>query len=214
MSNRLVEEYFDNIATTYIKHRNNFFLKQRAAFIKQLINTKDKVLDVGIGCGELAQAYKKGPLTGCDISTIMINFSKSRLPECELIVCDAESILVDSNSFDIIVSSELIYYLEDRYSFFAECKRVLKPGGKLILCWVNNSYSKILLILMHLGIIINDNHSIKASSYEEVSKQIKNIFGDIKISSYGIGLPNFLNYISKDFVKIYSPINALVAQPE
>ncbi len=67
---------------------------------------------------------------------------------------------------------------------------------------------------MHIGILIHDNYSIKASSVEEVSKQINSIFGDIKISSYGIGLPNLFNYLSEDLVKLYSPINALVVQLE
>ena len=209
-NNRKVAEFFDNVAYLYMKKNNKYILKKRAAFIKKFIGPDDKVLDVGVGWGELAKAYKKGPLTGCDISKTMIELSRKRLPESDFIVCDAENLLVDTGSFDVIVSSELIYYLANPDYFFHECKRVLKPEGKLILCWGNNNYSIIYKILIRLGLIVNDHYVLKAPSRKKINKLSKSIFGETRICFYGIGLPGNMNASLIKLLTLLSPVNGLV----
>src|SRR5690606_32817718 len=41
------------------------------------------------------------------------------------------------NSFDLAICYEAIYYLADADAFLAESRRVLSPGGTLILCLTN-----------------------------------------------------------------------------
>jgi ubiquinone/menaquinone biosynthesis C-methylase UbiE len=45
------------------------------------------------------------------------------------------------NSFDYIVTFQVIEHIEDDNEFIKEANRVLKPGGKLILTTVNRKYS-------------------------------------------------------------------------
>ncbi|MFC0183928.1 Methyltransferase domain-containing protein [Pseudarcicella hirudinis] len=48
---------------------------------------------------------------------------------------------LEDNSFDFIVTFQVIEHIEDDNEFIKEAHRVLKPGGKLILTTVNRKYS-------------------------------------------------------------------------
>lgn len=55
----------------------------------------------------------------------------------ELLILDAENLPFDSASKDVIVIFEAIYYLQDARRFVAECRRVLRPGGLLLISTAN-----------------------------------------------------------------------------
>lgn len=50
---------------------------------------------------------------------------------------DAQSMSFADNSFDTVILFEALYYLPDAERFFAECRRVLRPGGHLLIASAN-----------------------------------------------------------------------------
>jgi 2-polyprenyl-3-methyl-5-hydroxy-6-metoxy-1,4-benzoquinol methylase len=50
---------------------------------------------------------------------------------------DAQQIPFADQSFDVVVIFEALYYIPDAQRFFAECKRVLRPGGVLLIASAN-----------------------------------------------------------------------------
>ena len=71
------------------------------------------------------------------------------------VCCDAENLPFSSNSFDSIVSLEVVYYLNNPESFIKEARRVLKKKGNLIIIMANDDmkiYDGIRKILRKLGI--------------------------------------------------------------
>lgn len=49
-------------------------------------------------------------------------------------VGDAESLPYDDDSFDLVIGHAVIHHLPDVRQAFAEIRRVLKPGGRVVIC--------------------------------------------------------------------------------
>ena len=50
---------------------------------------------------------------------------------------DAQDMPFEDNSFDVVILFEAIYYLPSAELFIDECKRVLRPGGKVLITSAN-----------------------------------------------------------------------------
>jgi ubiquinone/menaquinone biosynthesis C-methylase UbiE len=102
----------------------------------------DRVLDVGCGPGYfvrmLAEAVgPTGSAVGIDAAPEMIDYARSkarRLSNCRFESGSAESLPFPDASFDVVVSSLMLHHLPDelRLQAAAEMKRVLRPGGTVL----------------------------------------------------------------------------------
>ena len=95
-----------------------------------------RILDVGCGSGPLTEALRaKGAVvTGFDSSAAMVDLARQRLGEdADLHVADlAAPLPFPDAEFDDVVASLVLHYLEDWSGPLAELRRVLKPGGRLV----------------------------------------------------------------------------------
>jgi SAM-dependent methyltransferase len=96
-----------------------------------------RVLDAGCGSGPLAAALRgKGALvSGFDLSPGMVALARERLgEETDLRVADlGERLPWDDDSFDVVVCSLALHYLEDWIAPLTDLRRVLRPGGRLVI---------------------------------------------------------------------------------
>jgi demethylmenaquinone methyltransferase/2-methoxy-6-polyprenyl-1,4-benzoquinol methylase len=144
---RQVENMFDKIAFRY-DFLNRFLsagidVGWRKKAIKQLIPLHPKnILDVATGTGDFAitsyEILKPEKITGIDISDGMLEIGRKKIAKAglensiELINGDSEAILFDDNSFDAVTVAFGVRNFENLEKGLSEIKRVLKPGGKLI----------------------------------------------------------------------------------
>lgn len=101
------------------------------------------VLDIGVGPGLLAaeMAVEVGPngrICGIDISDSMLAIAASRARDngsalLELCHADANHLPYPDESFDAVVSTQVFEYIEDIQGALAEVRRVLRPGGRVLL---------------------------------------------------------------------------------
>jgi SAM-dependent methyltransferase len=95
-----------------------------------------RILDAGCGSGPLFAALRdRGAIvTGFDTSTGMLELARRRLGDgADLQVADLGGPLsFPDDTFDDVVASLVLHYLEDWGPALAELRRVLKPGGRLI----------------------------------------------------------------------------------
>ena len=100
-----------------------------------------KVLDIAGGTGDLARAFAKnaGP-TGevwlTDINESMLRVGRDRLTNAGLLLptmlCDAEKLPFPDNYFDRVSVAFGLRNMTHKDQALAEMRRVLKPGGKLL----------------------------------------------------------------------------------
>jgi SAM-dependent methyltransferase len=96
-----------------------------------------RVLDAGCGSGLLSAALRaKGAVvTGFDASPAMVELARERLgDDADLHVADlGRPLPFADKTFDDVVVSLVLHYLRDWTEPLAELRRVLKPGGRLLL---------------------------------------------------------------------------------
>ena len=95
-----------------------------------------RILDVGCGSGPLSAALRAGGavVTGLDASAAMIDLARQRLgADADLHVADLGAPLPLADAvFDDAVASLVLHYLEDWAGPLSELRRVLRPGGRLL----------------------------------------------------------------------------------
>lgn len=98
--------------------------------------TGRRVLDAGCGSGPLAAALRErgAVVTGFDGSPAMVELARRRLgADVPLQVADlAQPLPYPDRAFDDVVASLVLHYLQDWSGPLAELRRVLRPGGRLI----------------------------------------------------------------------------------
>ena len=108
----------------------------RYAFARELVGGL-KVLDAacGEGYGSAILATKASSVTGVDISVNAVEHARTRYTSEQLNfhVSDCLDLPFDDDEFDCIVSFETLEHLEDHDGLMTQFRRVLKPGGFLLL---------------------------------------------------------------------------------
>ncbi len=137
----------------YYGKNGNYKLDRRQAqieLIEELLiwagyaenNTPENIIDVGCGIGgstlHLAQKFG-GNATGITLSPVQAFRAKERAAEADLDdrvrfeVANALEMPFEDNTFDLVWSLESGEHMPNKTKFLAECYRILKPGGKMIL---------------------------------------------------------------------------------
>ncbi len=110
------------------------------------------LLDCGCGTGPMISLlYEKDPskhYTGLDITPGMIETAKAKnLEGVKWVVGDCENLPFGEDSFDAVICSNSFHHYPNPQAFFNSVKKVLRPGGRLIL--QDYTASKPLLWLMN-----------------------------------------------------------------
>jgi ubiquinone/menaquinone biosynthesis C-methylase UbiE len=127
--------------------------RRRAAFRTLLeaseVRPGDRVLDVGSGTGFFARMLAKvvapeGMVIGLDAAPEMVAYANRKargIHNCRFQTGSAESLPHPSDHFDVVVSSFVMHHLPEdlRLPALGEMRRVLRPGGKIVVAEVPTS---------------------------------------------------------------------------
>lgn len=107
------------------------------------VGKKDRLLDIGCGgganIGRLLERSPQGRITGVDYSPLSVRASREHNAKaieegrCEVLEGNASDLPLPDASIDAATAFETTYYW-DLPSAFAEVRRVLKPGGRFLVC--------------------------------------------------------------------------------
>lgn len=141
-----IRELFDDIAVKYdrFNHISSFGADRswRRKAIREIVDTQQpiNVLDVATGTADFAIAVsrKAAPgshITGIDLSESMLQVGRTKclgLP-INLEVGDAENLTFADSTFDRVCVAFGVRNFENLMQGLKEMRRVLKPGGKLVI---------------------------------------------------------------------------------
>ncbi len=109
----------------------------RRSIIRQIPRNTRFLLDVGCGCAYIAKHFINSGTRVVSLDVAQANVEKAlkKYPSDNhaAVVADVFALPFKENTFDCIVASEIIEHTVDPHAFVEALKRVLKPGGTLII---------------------------------------------------------------------------------
>jgi SAM-dependent methyltransferase len=131
--------YYDTDAETEFLARLEFPALGRALTTK----ATDRILDVGCGTGRniplLLRRTRR--VEGADVSEDMLRVARAKFPAVPFFAADLDrKIPVRSGAYDVIVCTRTLHFLEHPERALAEFRRILKPGGSVIItAWIDDT---------------------------------------------------------------------------
>ena len=146
-----VAEMFDGVAKNYDKANDLLSFGSARIWRKKvakLVNSQPghKILDLAAGTGSSSIVFlREGvKVVAADFSNGMLEEGRKRHPELEFVFADAASLPFADEEFDTVTISFGIRNVEKTEEALAEMLRVLKPGGKLVVCEFSRIPNKLL----------------------------------------------------------------------
>jgi phosphatidylethanolamine/phosphatidyl-N-methylethanolamine N-methyltransferase len=140
LEKRQVERAYELYAPVYDFIFDWIFAPGRSAAIRHLdLRPSETVLEVGIGTGLNLPLYaEECRLTGIDLSQEMLDKAVERvqtlaMPNVTLKVMDATSMDFAENEFDKALATYTISAVPDPVAVLREMRRVVKPGGTIVI---------------------------------------------------------------------------------
>lgn len=186
------------------------------------LNDSSSILDVATGTGVaslyLAETRKNANVIGIDLTEGMLDMAREKAKEkniqnIDFQIANARELPFEDNTFDAVVSLRLFHHIPNKHrkTYLDEMRRVLKPGGIVIVEFKNLFYGLVCGLIMHFILGIKGGHYLWPH-------QVPGLFKEYKIKKIiGLYLPlvqKIARHNKKAAFKIlssaeYFPINFL-----
>lgn len=127
---------FEN--TDAVERYEAWFKKHKVVFESEIaalrtLIPQGKGFEIGIGTGLFAE--KLDIKDGNDISAAMLTYARKR--GCKVYECDAENLPIKDATYDFCLMVTTICFVKDPVKALKESLRILKPGGSIIVGFVD-----------------------------------------------------------------------------
>jgi len=141
---QVLKEY-TALASDYDQKWLSYTQKTLALTMKALepeeIKAKQSLLDIGCGTGQFLEMVQNRnsdiDLFGIEPNLEMLSRARAKftvhIPSITLVEAWAHQLPFEDASFDYLTCNNMFHYVDEPSQALSECKRVLKPGGSLIL---------------------------------------------------------------------------------
>jgi SAM-dependent methyltransferase len=97
-----------------------------------------QIIDFGCGSGWMSERLMSfGRVTAVDLADEVIERARRRAPQVNFISGDLFKLSLPTESFDIVVSLEVLSHVRNQPAFLNRVAQLLKPGGTLMLATQN-----------------------------------------------------------------------------
>jgi len=134
------QQFFDQAAANWDALIEEQTLIRLQAIVSGLdIEPGVAALDVGCGTGVLfpmllRKVGKAGCIVGLDISGGMLRQTRAKGYPIECVQGDAQSLPLQHRTFDWVICNAVFPHFPDKLRALREVRRVLKGGGRLVIC--------------------------------------------------------------------------------
>ncbi|MDA3951674.1 MAG: class I SAM-dependent methyltransferase [Spirochaeta sp.] len=131
-----------------------FLLEKRYRWMNRYIQPGDRGIEVGAGAGFSKEFIECEAYQTTDFADY---------PWIDIINVDAMHTPFDDSQFDFVVSSNMIHHLAYPVQFFREMRRILKPGGRLLIQEVYTSF----FMRFFLRLMRHEGYDFDADVFDE-----------------------------------------------
>ena len=121
----------------------------RREFLISELNPGDHVLDLGCGSGEFtAELARAGArdVIGAEVAESAIARARERYPTLDFRLIPVDGPLpFEDNMFELVWASEVIEHVADTARWLSEVRRVLRPGGRVLITTPSHGRLRLLL---------------------------------------------------------------------
>lgn len=149
-----VRQHFDRHAAELPRWRarNRYYHADHVRYLRHLVGTGKRVLELGSGNGGLLAALEPSHGVGVDISEALVAQARAEHPQLEFVVGDAGSVELEGEApFDYVILSDLVGYLDDVQSCFEHLRRWCGPDTRIVVTYYNLLWEPVLKLGERVG---------------------------------------------------------------
>jgi ubiquinone/menaquinone biosynthesis C-methylase UbiE len=132
---RAIREYYEDLWERLPAELEPPSFELRAGFVLGEVRAGDRALDVGSGTGDFTAALADAgaqPI-GAEVAEAALRRARLRHPTLDFrLVAIDDALPFEDGSFELVWASEVIEHVADTARWLSEVRRVLVPGGRLL----------------------------------------------------------------------------------
>ncbi|HEY2768925.1 MAG TPA: methyltransferase domain-containing protein [Solirubrobacteraceae bacterium] len=132
---RAVRDYYEELWRRLPEGLEPPGFERRRGFLLAHVQPGDRVLDLGSGAGDFTAvlAAADAQPVGIEIAEAAVQRARREHPDLDFRLAPIDGPLpLEDNVFDLVWASEVIEHIADTARSLSEIRRVLRPGGRLL----------------------------------------------------------------------------------
>ncbi len=149
--------YYDGLADDWDRYRarNAYYHRTQRALFRATVPPGSSILELGCATGDLLAVVGPARGVGVDLSPRMVEVARRKHPRYEFVQADA-AFFDTAERFDCILLNNLLECVEDIQGLFRNCRRLLKPRGRLLVTTLNPLWTPLLRFGAKVGLATPD----------------------------------------------------------
>lgn len=149
-----LKTYFNELGSRRRKRRiSAYYWNEISHYVHYFAHEDSSVLEIGCGNGDLLAAIPGSKKTGIDFSPEFIAWAREKQAGkgIEFLEMDATNITL-TETYDLIVISNLIGFVDDIEAVFEQVKKVCHPNTKVIVQYYNSLWEPVIKFAEKIGL--------------------------------------------------------------
>jgi SAM-dependent methyltransferase len=133
---RAIKNYYEDLWERLPDELEPPSFERRLAFLLGSVRAGDRALDVGAGAGDFTAALAEAGAAaiGVEVAEAALARARGRHPDRDFRLVPLDGPLpFEDGSFELVWASEVIEHVTDTARWLSEVRRVLVPGGRLLI---------------------------------------------------------------------------------